>query len=283
MREAPHRALALPGFLYRATRELSKLGSFDRAILHFLVPCGFPLGLVAKGELEVVAHGSDVRLLVHMPRAVRERVLASLLEREAKFRFASVRLREELVAGLSSSLADSLRARSRVELPAMSVPDVRTRASVLRKSVALVEGEHLWLSCARLVPGKGVDRAITKAARSGARLVVVGDGPERARLEALAQQLDARVQFVGQLPREEALAWIAAADRLVHLSEAEGAPTVIREARALGTRVLATAVGDVALWAQQDPGIEIASPFSGISLAPLRPGGEAPGRGFGRR
>jgi len=44
------------------------------------------------------------------------------------------------------------------------------------------------------------------------------------------------------------------------LSEAEGAPTVIREARALGVPVLATPVGDVLLWASEDPGIEIFRP-----------------------
>lgn len=86
----------------------------------------------------------------------------------------------------------------------------------------------------------------------------MGDGPERPKLEAWARQLDARAHFVGQVTRDEALAWMAAADRLLHLSEAEGAPTVVREARALGTPVLATAVGDIAKWAEEDPGIEIA-------------------------
>ena len=62
------------------------------------------------------------------------------------------------------------------------------------------------------------------------------------------------------MTRPQALAWIAGADKLVHLSEAEGAPTVIREARALGVPVLATPVGDVPLWAASDAGIELFSP-----------------------
>jgi hypothetical protein len=48
-----------------------------------------------------------------------------------------------------------------------------------------------------------------------------------------------------------------AADVIVSASEREGAPTVIREARALGTAVWTSAVGDVALWAALDPGIRV--------------------------
>lgn len=66
--------------------------------------------------------------------------------------------------------------------------------------------------------------------------------------------------FRGQLDRAEALAWIAASRVLVHPSRAEAAPTVVREARALGVPVVATAVGDIAEWAKRDPGILIADP-----------------------
>ena len=55
----------------------------------------------------------------------------------------------------------------------------------------------------------------------------------------------------------ETLAWIAAADLLVSASRDEGAPTVVREARLLGTPVLAARAGDVERWAAQDPGITL--------------------------
>jgi glycosyltransferase involved in cell wall biosynthesis len=45
------------------------------------------------------------------------------------------------------------------------------------------------------------------------------------------------VRFVGAVPREEALAWIGAADALLFASRAEGLSTVVREAEALGIRV----------------------------------------------
>ena len=59
--------------------------------------------------------------------------------------------------------------------------------------------------------------------------------------------------FVGQLPRAVALEWLAAADVLVSASREEGAPTVVREARALDVPVVARASGDLELWSREDP------------------------------
>ncbi len=58
-----------------------------------------------------------------------------------------------------------------------------------------------FLVLGRLVPYKRVDLAIEAANRTGATLVVAGDGPERARLEALAGPT---VSFLGQVSEEQA-------------------------------------------------------------------------------
>ncbi len=84
-------------------------------------------------------------------------------------------------------------------------------------------------------------------------VIVVGDGPELAELSARFPN----VRFIGRVPRSEALCFIAAADVLVSASAAEGAPTVVREARTLGVPVVAVAAGDLALWARSDPGIVV--------------------------
>jgi teichuronic acid biosynthesis glycosyltransferase TuaC len=90
------------------------------------------------------------------------------------------------------------------------------------------------------VSGKRVDRAIAFVASKPTprTLVVVGDGPERARLARLAEGYGLDARFVGRTSRPEALAWIAAADALVHSSQVEGLSTVVREAEALGTPVV---------------------------------------------
>jgi len=101
-------------------------------------------------------------------------------------------------------------------------------------------GAHrVAVSVGRLVASKRVDKVIDYVSRTATveRLVVVGDGPERSRLEGLASRLGVEVEFLGMVSRSRALAWIGAADVLVHASEAEGSSTVVREAEALGTRV----------------------------------------------
>ncbi|MGH7858576.1 MAG: glycosyltransferase, partial [Candidatus Binatia bacterium] len=62
-----------------------------------------------------------------------------------------------------------------------------------------VPREHV-LMVAALAPYKKVDLAIQACARSGTPLVVVGEGPERARLERLAGP---GVRFAGRVSREE--------------------------------------------------------------------------------
>jgi glycosyltransferase involved in cell wall biosynthesis len=102
--------------------------------------------------------------------------------------------------------------------------------------------------------------------------VVIGDGPERAALEKRAAPLGARVRFTGALPRREALAWVAAADALLHPSGVEAAPTVVREARALGTRVVACDAGDVRAWSHDDAGIQMVEPTSSAIAAAVARG-----------
>ena len=93
---------------------------------------------------------------------------------------------------------------------------------------------------ARLVASKRLDRAIACAAGAGVDvLVVVGDGPERGRLERLARRTALDVRFVGAVDRPDALAWIGAADIVLHASEAEETPARwCAKQRAFGTPVV---------------------------------------------
>jgi len=98
----------------------------------------------------------------------------------------------------------------------------------------------------RLVPWKQVDgliEALNEISELG--LVVVGDGPERPRLERIAQELgvSGRVYFAGQRSKKETLSLMAACDLFVLNSTYEGLPHTVLEAMALGLPVIATAVG----------------------------------------
>jgi glycosyltransferase involved in cell wall biosynthesis len=257
----------LAEFLPAVRARVARLAPLDKVIAHFIVPSAYPLALGAHGDIEVVLHGSDVRVMLGMPAWLRGHIVGALLARGALFRFVAEDLCVKLLAALSSDQRRRLRVVSRIELPRISVAHVVRRAAIDPSASgapppsASDEGARpRWVVCARLVSSKRVDLAIREAARQRASLTIIGDGPLRAELEALASAFEPRARFTGQLPRGDALALIADAHMLVHLSEAEGAPTVIREARALGVPVLATPVGDVARWAAKDPGIEIFRP-----------------------
>lgn len=101
----------------------------------------------------------------------------------------------------------------------------------------------------RLGPAKALDVALRAVARvDGVGLVLAGDGPERARLEALAGELgvSGRVRFAGALPRQDVLALYRAADAALLSSAWENFPHSVVEALAVGTPVISTAVGGVA-------------------------------------
>ena len=56
-----------------------------------------------------------------------------------------------------------------------------------------------YLILSRLMPYKRIDLAIEACKRANRRLIVIGDGPDRPRLEALA---DHRIEFLGRQPDE---------------------------------------------------------------------------------
>lgn len=98
----------------------------------------------------------------------------------------------------------------------------------------------------RLVPYKGLDTLIRAMARihseTDARLTVIGDGPERARLVALAEALRAPVTFRGRVPREE-LARSYGVHRLTVLpsvNSQEAFGISLLESMATGTPVVAS-------------------------------------------
>ncbi len=105
-----------------------------------------------------------------------------------------------------------------------------------------------WIG--RLVPIKRVDKLLQalaqlKHAHAGVRLVIVGEGPERPKLEGLVQklQLTDRVYWAG-------LRWdmpevLRALDAVLLVSDNEGTPVTLIEALACGVPVAATPVGGV--------------------------------------
>lgn len=124
---------------------------------------------------------------------------------------------------------------SRIEV----VPNPAPPVTPLREEPAA----RTFVFAGRLTRQKALGTAIDAVAQvEGARLVVVGDGPER---DALERRANGRVEFRGALPREDVLRELARATAAVLSSDWENLPHAAVEALALGVPVVATAVGGV--------------------------------------
>jgi glycosyltransferase involved in cell wall biosynthesis len=92
--------------------------------------------------------------------------------------------------------------------------------------------------------------------------LIVGDGPERARLEQYAreQQLGASAKFTGWLDRSKVALAYRSATFLVQLSSYEGMSNVVLEALASGLPVIASRIpGNVDLVLDQENGLLFSS------------------------
>ncbi len=117
-------------------------------------------------------------------------------------------------------------------------------------------GTPLLLAVGRLASTKGFDVAIEALAVLAARgprptLVLIGDGPEKQRLQRLAQErgVAAQVVFEGELPQPKLVplyrrAWmIVAPSRELPNGRCDGIPNVITEAMAMGVPCVGTRAG----------------------------------------
>jgi glycosyltransferase involved in cell wall biosynthesis len=122
-------------------------------------------------------------------------------------------------------------------------PATESTRRAARVELGLDPDAAVVLCMGALSAEKRVDVAIeaTKLLRD-VELVVVGDGPEWSRLEAIARAAAPdRVHFLGQTPHPQVP--LAAADVVVVPSDTEGQPRVAIEAGLSGLPVVATKVG----------------------------------------
>jgi glycosyltransferase involved in cell wall biosynthesis len=121
----------------------------------------------------------------------------------------------------------------------------RRRAHVVHPPVAVARfrwdqpRDDIYLSLCRLVPNKRVDVVVEAFNRTGLPLVVLGDGPERARLQAMAGP---NVRLLGRCSDAEAAHWLERCRAYVYagLEDFGIAPV---EAMAAGAPVIAYGAG----------------------------------------
>lgn len=134
------------------------------------------------------------------------------------------------------------------------VPDVELPA-VGRTTDGILLGSH-----ARLDEQKGFDVLLRAVAPLDVSLVLVGDGPERAALEALAEELGMADRLTITGWSEDARRWLPTFDVYVLPSRNEGFPLALLEAMLARRPIVATDVGSVA---------EAVTPDVGVLVPPL--------------
>lgn len=130
-------------------------------------------------------------------------------------------------------------------LPAGAGPELRRR-------LGLSDSVRVLLTVGRLSHEKAHTDLIAAVKRLReldpalpAHVIIVGEGPERARIEAAAREMGVAgsVTLAGQV--DDPRPYYAAADAVVLSSLTEGSPNALLEAMAAGVPVVATAVGGI--------------------------------------
>lgn len=174
------------------------------------------------------------------------------------------RLMHRATRVVTKSLDYAAHSRALSKLPAGRLDWVPNAVDVDEFLLKHGYGEDI-LCVGRLVPYKGVDTLIEAMPQvhkqTRAKLVVAGDGPERAHLEALADELGAPVEFLGRVPR----------DRLLELY-AEARLTVLPSANsqeAFGITLLESLASGTPVVASDLPGVREVAKLGGLT-APAR-------------
>jgi glycosyltransferase involved in cell wall biosynthesis len=190
--------------------------------------------------------------------------------------------------------------RAEADLFLAHFPAARSRVTVIPNGADLQritaaqpfpDAGVLVITGGRLQSYKQVDRIIEAMAltQESLRLVVTGDGPERAALEALADRrgLGARVRFIGRVDTDELYRWYASAEVFCSMSSNEAMPVTILELLAAGARVVASDIpahrdirdrtaGTISLVPLDVTPQDLATALSRALVAPPTPGQHIP-------
>jgi glycosyltransferase involved in cell wall biosynthesis len=234
-----------------------RLDDCDALVSSWCLPCGWVASEVARGRDHLcICHATDVRWLSATPCGgmLARRIAAGA----SAFWFLSAAHRDRFLAtaGLDPSETTSHIGPMPVDAPT----SLDSSRAELRRDLGLSRFTLLFLG--RLVPVKGVDQLLHAAARLSEPLEirVAGDGPERERLEALAQSLALDVTFEGWVEGSRKEALLRACDALVVPSrQNDGLPTVLFEAHRRALPIVATRVGAIG---------DALEPLRGVSLVP---------------
>ena len=136
-------------------------------------------------------------------------------------------------------------------------PDFNIKA--FKKSLAIPEQTRIILSISRLVYWKRVDRIIVAMKKivpsfPDVKLLIIGDGPEKNKLEKLSTSLllNEKVRFLGSLPHNQVFDFLNSADLFVSLYDLSNVGNPLLEAMACGQCIVTLNTGDTGIFIQNE-------------------------------
>jgi glycosyltransferase involved in cell wall biosynthesis len=227
--------------------------------------------------------------------AFNARTLVSTKHNDDPFRTGAFRFVERALALRAARLVtitDALRCFQieRVGIPAAKLVTIRYGLDELPRAWGrnpaddVPSDARVLLAVCRLERQKGLDvavraLAVVRASHPDVELVVLGEGPERGALEALARDLRVPVRLLGRVP--DVAAWLRRATLLVHPARWEGFGLAVLEAMVAGLPVVASRVsslpelvvdGETGVLVEPDDPGALAAGIERVLAAPVRLG-----------
>ena len=232
---------SLPGLMtyLRRERPLALISYLDHANVIALTACR----LVRYGGRVLVVEQNTLSEAAKHGKSRRDRLMPRIVR--------AVYPRADYVVGVSEGVVDDLARFTSLPAEKLKVvfnpivtPDLKERAKEPVEHPWFSDGSKVFIAVGRLRPQKDF-RTLLQAfsrvrATRPARLLILGEGPERSELEDLVRELDIAddVSLPGSV--ENPYAYLSRAVAFVLSSRWEGLPTVLIEALACGLPVIAT-------------------------------------------
>ena len=227
---------------------------------HWIIPSGLSGAICAKflGVKHVVTiHAADILALERLP--FKRNITDFIIKNSKQITVVSSYMYEKLIGLVSPGILQETTKKTKIIPMGTHVTLLQNRISKLElKKKYGIDNRFVVLFIGRLVEKKGVPYLLEAmpqivSQHPDLKLVICGDGPMRAELKNLTEQLglEEHVSFVGYVTGQKKVDYLSLSDIVIVPSiltesgDTEGMPVVVMEGLAAGKIIIASNVGGI--------------------------------------